>query len=297
MSRRVLVILLVVSLLFNFAVLIGFVKSRRDLGKPGGHGQLLDAPPPATMPIGLPPIARLANELRFDPSQSSALEDLQRRQQQQQTVFGDSLMVVRQDLQEELRKEQPDLERVRTLVDQEADLVRQRRQAETDLYGEFVALLTPQQRQQLGKRFAPPPRQRGPQSPDVVERFDRNKNGRLDPEEVKQARKELEGRRREVAPHVQQLPPLWPWFDSDGDGELNEAERAEMDLFLKDHHPPKAFPPPPQGPDGRPDGRMGPERRGPRGNPRPPLGPDGPPEPEGGDRPPPPPSDSQPHEG
>lgn len=276
MSRRVLVILLVVSLLFNFAVLIGFVKARRGLGKPGGPGPH-DQPPPATMPFAQTPLARLANELRLDPSKAAEVQELQRRQQQQQQVFADSLLVVRQDLQAELRKESPDLERMRGLVDQEADVMRQRRQAEAELYGEFVSLLSPQQRQQLGRRLSPAARQKNARPPDVVERFDRNKNGRLDPEEAKQARKELEGRRREVAPHVQQLPPLWPWFDADSDGELNEVERAEMDAFLKDHHPPKALPQQ-QGGDRR--DRGSPDGRGPRGSGRtgpPPAAPPSPP--------------------
>jgi hypothetical protein len=74
-------------------------------------------------------------------------------------------------------------------------------------------------------------------SPDVVRRFDRNSNGRLDPEEAKEARKDLQNRRREIAPRVSQFPPLWPWFDKDGDGELNEAERIALADFLREHRP------------------------------------------------------------
>jgi Spy/CpxP family protein refolding chaperone len=269
MSRRVLAILLVVSMLFNFAVLIGFVKSRRDAASATSTRDLT----PATAPAEQSLLARLANELKLDPTQADALKELRRRQQQQQVVFGESLMVVRQDLQAELREDEPDLERVRTLVDQEADLLRQRRQAEAELYGEFVALLSPQQRHRLGERLGPQQqaRSRVPISPELVKRFDRNNNGRLDPEEAKQARTDLEGRRREVAPRVQQLPPLWPWFDADDDGELNATEREEMDAFLKDHHPPKALPPRDQATGGRTDRRErgAPDGRGTRGNPRP----------------------------
>jgi len=192
------------------------------------------------------------HELRLDSKQADVVEDLQKRQREQASLFNDSMAVVRQSMVDELRKPQPDLDRVRTLLDQEAEVMRQRRMAEADLFGEFMNVLSPEQRQNLERL-----RERGPPQPgrplarlgDAMRRFDRNGNGRLDLEELQTARQELENLRRKVVPHSPPRPPLWPWFDADGDGELNDAERAEMDQFMREHRPP---PPPPRDADGQP---------------------------------------------
>lgn len=314
MSVRVLFILLVISLVFNVAVLIGFIKTR-STATPATHKPQPQSQP--MVPEGKPWLDRVARELRLDANQRAAVEGLQKRQQQQNSIFGDSVVVVRQDLQEEVRKAEPDLERVRALVDQEADLVRQRRLAEAELYGEFVGLLTEEQRQHMRDRAMPREDGRGgppigpdgkaggnggaggaggpdgrardpnaPPPPDVVRRFDRNKNGRLDPEEAKEARKDLQNRRREIAPRISQFPPLWPWFDKNGDGELDEAERVALADFLREHRPAGAeslrpeqlMPPSQREREGRPEAggrrRGGPENAPPRepatqGEPRP----------------------------
>ena len=258
MSRRVLVILLVISMVFNAAVLLGFLRARARPHSP---------PAPASMPGDRLPLPALARELSLDDKQANDLRSLQQRQQQQAMVFNDSLQVVRQDLQEELGKPDPDLEQVRTLVDQEADLHRQRRQAEAELYGELVGLLSPDQRKRLGERIGRTdgrpglPRPRSAVSPDVIRRYDRDRDGRLNSEEARQARTDLENRRREVAPHVPRLPPIWPWFDQDDDGELNATEQADMQKFLSEHRPPRMGP----GQQTPEDGRRSGDRRGNRG--------------------------------
>lgn len=275
MSYRVLAILLVISLVFNLAVLLGFMRSRT--ARP-------NVPPaPATsLPDERSILARMARELNLDNQQMDAVRGLQQQQQQQAMVFNDSLVVLRQDLQAELRRPDPDLEHVRTLVDQEADLHRQRRQADAELYGEFVGLLTAEQKQRLGDRVGRHDGQPGgqgrqpqpqPASPDAVRRYDRDNDGRLNAEEARRARADLQNRRREVAPHVQQLPPLWPWFDADDDGMLNAAERADMQKFLSEHRPPRMGPD--QMPQSPQDGRRPPDRRGggaPNRGTRPPQG-------------------------
>ena len=260
MSYRVLAILLVISLVFNVAVLLGFMRSRTRPNLP-------PPPSPTSLPDERSILARMARELNLDSKQMEGVRGLQQQQQQQAMVFNDSLVVLRQDLQAEMRKPEPDLEHVRSLVDQEADLHRQRRQADAELYGEFVGLLTADQKQRLGDRvgrrdgqLGAPSRQPPPASPDAVRRYDRDNDGRLNAEEGRRARADLQKRRREVAPHVQQLPPLWPWFDADDDGMLNAAERADMQKFLSEHRPPR------MGPDQMPrspqDGRRAPDRRG-----------------------------------
>jgi Spy/CpxP family protein refolding chaperone len=288
-----LVIGLAISLLFNLAVLIGFVQKRVASRSPGHQGA-----PPTTQPTlgALDDEAqkrRVARELGLDDSQVAAFAELQRRQRQLSSLFADSAAVIRQDLATELAREEPDLDRVRALVDQEAELGRQRRRSGADLYGEFVAVLTPQQRQRLGARFAPPPapgqpsqqpgrsqgrsqppqqKQRGAISPELIARFDRNNNGRLEVDEMQAARRELDVRRREVAPHLPKRPPLWPWFDADDDGLLNEAERGKMEVFMRENNisPEEAGPIGAQVRPGRRGGEAAPGRSGgPRGDRRP----------------------------
>ncbi len=305
MRMRVLIAALAVSLLFNAAVLIGFVQKRATSRAERSAEQAA-----ATRPDDQAQGRRLARELGLDQAQSAAFEGLQKRQKQLSSLFADSVAVIRQDLTAELAKEEPDLDRVRSLVDQEAELMRQRRRAGAALYGEFMDVLTPSQKQRLGERLAAPPpqppqqqQQRGQAPPDVVRRFDRNGNGRLDPDEAQAARRDLESRRREMAPHVPQRPPLWPWFDADDDGKLNEAERAKMAAFMRENNiSPEEIQPQP-GMQGRP-GRRGGDgggQDGPLGRPggargdRPPSQPpvqQGPP-----NEPPPPPSDGAPNGG
>jgi Spy/CpxP family protein refolding chaperone len=319
MSKRTLIVALAISLLFNLAVLIGFVQARAGAGAANSNSstnpnpaapapqQQQQQPPPQPPPNGTPgegtlgtlPLRRLTEELHLDAAQAGAVQDLQKRQRQQALAFGDSFILVRQDLAAELRKQQPDLDRVRTLVDQESSMTRQRRLAEADLYGEFVGLLTPEQRQKLVERMAPPPNQNRPggrqvpPSPEVVKRFDRNGNGRLDPDEVEEARRETEARWREVAPRQPPRPSIWPWFDADGDGQLNDAERTEFDQFIRTHHAPQPQGKQPQMP--MRGGLRNGERRGDRRPDAPPPG-----EPGGEARPdqqppnPPPPDGSPP---
>jgi len=279
MKTRLLAIALAVSMLFNIAVLIGFVQ-RRATQTPAPH----DAQPSAALTDDQAQQRRVARELQLDQTQSAAFGDLQTRQRQLSSLFSDSVAVIRQDLSAELSKEQPDLDRVRSLVDQEAELVRQRRRAGADLYAEFVDVLSPQQRQRLGQRFAAPPppidqkampqpgpqsrtqgAQRGLISQELVRRFDRNGNGRLEGDEAQAARRELDRRRREVAPHVPRRPPLWPWFDADDDGQLSESEREKMEAFIRENNisPQEVQPPPLPSAQGRPNRRG--DGRGPEG--------------------------------
>lgn len=56
----------------------------------------------------------------------------------------------------------------------------------------------------------------------LLEKYDKNKNGVLDPEEKEAAKKERETARPARAPKAEMLKK----FDKDGDGKLDETERA-----------------------------------------------------------------------
>lgn len=156
MSRRVLFILLTLSLLFNACVVIGFIQSGPPKAKPASSPDVqsdaqLEAQSDARV------LERVTRDLHLDENQAKLFGDLRGRQREQQVVFDDSLTLIRQDISQELSKESPDLERVRTLVGQETDLMHQRRVAGAELFRSFIDALQPQQRKMLVGRFGPGP--------------------------------------------------------------------------------------------------------------------------------------------
>ena len=66
----------------------------------------------------------------------------------------------------------------------------------------------------------PRPGEGRPSREEVMKKFDKDGDGKLNDEEKAELRKKMEGKRK--------LPPfVMEKFDKDGDGELNESERAE----------------------------------------------------------------------
>lgn len=201
MKRKTLLIALGLSLLFNVFVLIGFMQARSQ-----------PQPPP---PDDQGMIRQMTRDLRLTDQQVKMLSSLREDQRRQGAVFDDSVALVRQSLLAEIRKPSPDVDRLRALVDQEAELFRQRRLAGAELFERFVDQLTPQQRQALSGRFG-----RSPRGPEPLrnrfERFDVNHNGRLDPDEMRQAHQEMERRRRDFFKRPP-APPPWKQLDDNGD--------------------------------------------------------------------------------
>jgi len=227
MKQKLTLSLLALSLLFNVFVLIGFTQNR-------SHGEETTADETRSDDTMA---KRVADELKLDDTQTRAFIDLHKNLRKQSAVFGDSIALVQQNLIAELKKESPDLDHVRALVGEKAKLDHERRLAGADLYGDFVALLTPQQRQilsgRLGGGLGPGPHRPGmpPPPPMLLRRFDLNHNGRLDPDELKAAQEQLDARRNEF--HRRH-----PNFDANHDGQIDGNERGG-------HEGPR----PPQGPD------------------------------------------------
>jgi hypothetical protein len=219
MSRKSLLIALGLSLLFNVFVLVGFVTKS-------------EAPASSSTSTSdnKPSVSKVASELQLTDDQAKLLAELREDHRQQATVFDESLALVQQGMVAELRKENPDLTKLRSLVEQEAELYRQRRLAGADLYGKFVGKLDPQQRRKLVGRVPHGPH--GPIPRVIMERFDRNHNGRLDPDEYQDARQEMEKRRRDTM-HGAPPPrmPSWRQFDANHDGIMDAQELAAMDEF------------------------------------------------------------------
>jgi Spy/CpxP family protein refolding chaperone len=332
-----LLVALSLSLLFNLFVLVGFVQSRAA-GQQRGDEARPPGPPPQREPEEAV-VRRVTRELKLTESQQKAFAELHAKQRAQALVFDASMAIVRQDMSDELGKDSPDPQRLRALIGQEADLMRERRVAGAELMGNFVTVLTPEQRKIFGRRVGllPPPgpdEPRGPRGPEghpgagghppdggpgmgpdgpeprnapggagrdkdpnrrrfnpgpeIMRRFDVNKNGRLDPDEMQAAKQELEARRREFrggdrgpdqpgdrsgdrGPGNPPGPgnpgpggprevieafgmavtiPLWRWFDQDNDGRLSDAEQQSMREFTESHPTPQR--PPPRDREGAP---------------------------------------------
>jgi len=65
----------------------------------------------------------------------------------------------------------------------------------------------------------------------MLEKYDVNKNGQLDPEEKEVAKRDHEARRAEMMKR----------FDTDGDGKLSDAERDAMRQQMRSEHGDKKF--------------------------------------------------------
>jgi hypothetical protein len=167
---------------------------------------------------------------------------------------------------DELNREQPDREKVRFAVTRETELLAERRQAETARFSAFVGLLNPEQCRRLSQRlggrgpmdgrFGPGPRSGhggpgiaerpdgpsmgGPDDPrrggpggrpflERMQRFDANKDAKLDEDERVAARTALEERIRQDRERREEA---FNRFDADHDGKLDRGELEQMNRFM-----------------------------------------------------------------
>ena len=159
------------------------------------------------------------------------------------------------------------------LMQEEGELAAARRASAARHFGDFIDLLTPEQRHMLGRRFEPS--RRGPQGlpPEAIAKFDTDGDGMLNEAEHAEAHAEMrqhQERRRGRRVEARRK------FDVNQNGQLEPEEREAMRAWLLE-----------QGFDvqkimDRPHGRQDGARRGPRG-------PGGPRSDQPGQRPPHPP--------
>lgn len=245
MSRKALLVALFLSLVFNVFVLVGFARARAM------HGPMRDwkidsqrEPGRPRQPNGPMPTKHFGKDLKLDERQQQLFAQLQEDYRQRGTVFEHSSALLRQSMNEELRKENPDIERVRELVNEESDLFRQRRLSEANLFGRFLRELSPEQRRIMVERFGRSGQHQPPPIPQrILEKFDLNRNGRLEPDEMREARREMERRRREMPDQPGGQPPL-PQSGSPSNGLPPDGPR-HSDVPQRDQ------PPPPSGPGQR----------------------------------------------
>jgi hypothetical protein len=243
MKTGILILLLAMSLLFNVFFAAGFLRARHEAKLAGSHAD--------------PAARQVVSELNLDAPQQAAFEQLRSSMREEQEVYAGSMSLLRAELLDELKRDQPDLEKVRSLVSREAELMRQRREAESGRFSTFVGMLNPDQCRRLSARIGG----RGPwgrppgESPHdgsgreaIMRQFDANQDGQLSPDEKMHAKDALDRMRHEFERRREE----WQLerFDRDGDGKLSDDEKNAMRRWFFEQS--RRWPRQPGGPDGPP---------------------------------------------
>jgi Spy/CpxP family protein refolding chaperone len=192
MKQKWLIWALCLSLVFNMFVLLGFVRARTNQGARIPPPTMTDVRP-AAADFGV-----IARELKLDEQQRAVFRSMQEERRRTSAETEQSLMLVRQSIREEISREQPDVARIRELVHEETDLLRQRRMAEATMFSRFMDELRPEQRRAFKSKMAQSAQQHERPVPrQMLEMFDHNKNGHLDADELREARQEMQRRRQQ----------------------------------------------------------------------------------------------------
>ena len=141
-----------------------------------------------------------------------------------QREFEEGLALVKEDLINELSRDEPNLPAVRDLVDQEMELRQQRGRARSDRFNDFVRTLSPEQCRKLSRRVGHSRRGRARWQA-MIQRFDSDGDGQLNDEERAAAQEHIKERRKD---HEQRRREMLERFDANGDGQIDETEHAAM---------------------------------------------------------------------
>ena len=241
MKRRTVNLLLALSLLFNAFVLIGYARYLV------GDDQALAADEV---------VNRAVEDLDLNEEQQKAFTDLRASMEKDRAAYDDAIELAKQELDEEMRSESPDRQRLDEINEQLADLYHQRRIAGARCFGEFVETLTPDQRRRMSERMHRGRGGEGRRRGGYTQGVDPNAEGVLAEQEGAAAPKAMsaergrhDGRGRR-ARNGQTRRQVFERFDADRNGRLDESELAEVLKWLTE--PPrrrdaqKTPPPPPE---------------------------------------------------
>jgi len=213
MKRQLIWLILAMSLMFNLFFIAGYMRSQSIAARADSPDAVADL---------------VTRELNLSDSQAAVFTDLRSSLKKAAAEYDDSIALAQQDLVDELARDEPDLDNLRDIIDRQADLHRQRRLAGADRFGEFVSVLSTEQRRNLSGRLGRGPfgkhRQRR-----MLDQFDTNKDGKLD-EQERAAAREFENSRRAERERNRRAE-LIKRYDINGDGELDESEQAAADEF------------------------------------------------------------------
>lgn len=213
MTRSIVWFLLVLSLLFNVFFVFGYMQAKANSQLQ--NGDIAEANR-VTEFVG--------NELKLDDKQRQVFSKLR----SEMRVFNESIALADQELLNELEKETPDLSAIREMVVDQTDLNNQRRVERSQRFNEFLKTLSPDQCRRLSDRVGRSRHGRD-RFQRVLLRFDENKNGKLDEDEMAKAnafhdtmrekwRKDRENKRTEMLEQ----------YDANGDGDIGKEEWGAM---------------------------------------------------------------------
>jgi len=209
MNRSILTLLLGLSIIFNVFFIVGARTWRpSDLEQTD--------------------VKEVADVLALDTRQTDVFRSMRQEFKTEVAVLSQQIHRVRSMIAEELASEQPDTTRLRMLTEQETALQAERHAVSTSQFTEFIGMLSPSQRRQLGRRLmgphdmGHPPRELERMA---IERFDLDGDGLLDEEERKAAREFSRQMHKSRKAHRRELEKR---FDLDGDGRLSPDEQEAL---------------------------------------------------------------------
>jgi len=209
-NRGVLILLLAISILFNLFFVLGLMQARMDSPQVSAASLTDDGNGARTEEA----VRRVGDTLELDAAQREVFASLHRSVLEDRADVRRSEALLRQQLMEALSREEIDPQQVRDLVLRQLDAERRHRAFAAQRFSEFLGTLDPPQRNRIRRD---------------VERIVMPSSGRPS--------RTGEGRSRRGMPSGDhEGPPRWllEQFDRDGDGRLNDEERAEAERFLED---------------------------------------------------------------
>ena len=189
-------------------------------------------------------ITRIANELGLDKQQADRLKEIRASYRADTEIIRDELRETHDAIGAEMASDTPDGSALRTLMQRESTLIAQRRKAGQQHFEHFVDLLTPEQRHDLGQRMHPD-HARG-------RRQDHHDSGptleRFDADGNGTIDDAERAEAQRTIEHRREQQSIWREemrvkFDADKDGRLNAVEREEMRAWVLE----QGFSPPPNG--------------------------------------------------
>ena len=238
--RAFLLLILVMSVIFNLLFSAGFVRARSEAKRlqlereTGGAGSAA-APVPVSPngpdanqgsgrrgpdgrhgdgPSRRPDGARMfPRELELDPAQKEVFEQLRQSMREEEAVLDETMAGVRKQLADEVQNDEPNVDRLRELIARQGDLMQQRRVGAANRFADFLNVLSPEQTRIMAKHMLRNMPGRGHGSGDG------GRDG---------------GRPRDGSPG--KMPPeLMKRLDVDGDGILNDTERMAAQAEFEKH--------------------------------------------------------------
>jgi len=252
MIRKLPWVLLAISIIFNFTFTGGFLRARSDR-------QAVETPESGTKMV--------ADEFGLTEDQQKVFSGLRQEARARTNEVRQGLLLTRQDLLSEMSSDSPDPQRLSEIQDRLAELYWEYRRQSSEHLQQFLKVLRPDQRRAVMKHIRDRERTRSA-GRRLLERFDRNGDGKLDKDERASARQHFPPRHGRgkgsfprgrppwyKAPGGARTHPAQPgrtnskfydWirkrFDADGDGKLSDDERARAREALDTRRGPRRPP-------------------------------------------------------